>query len=96
VFAPVKTKQYEFGAKYSFGRFNASFAAFQIDRPRPGVVADPANPGQVVYGLNGEQRNKGVELSFDGELAPGLRLIAGGIDHRCQAAPDPRRRQRRQ
>ncbi|WP_312846576.1 TonB-dependent receptor [Sphingopyxis sp. PET50] len=78
VFAPVKTKQYEFGAKYSFGRFNASLAAFQIDRPRPGVVTDPATPGQVIYGLNGEQRNKGIELSFDGELAKGLRLIAGG------------------
>lgn len=78
VFAPVKTKQYEFGAKYSFGRFNASLAAFQIDRPRPGAVADPVNPGQVVYGLNGEQRNKGIEISLDGELAPGLRLIAGG------------------
>lgn len=78
VFAPVKTKQYELGAKYSFGRFNASLAAFQIDRPRPGVVVDPANPGQVIYGLTGEQRNKGVELSLDGELAAGLRLIAGG------------------
>lgn len=78
VFAPVKTKQFELGAKYSFGGFNASLAAFQIDRPRPGVVVDPANPGQVVYGLSGEQRHKGVELSFDGELAPGLRLIAGG------------------
>ncbi|MBJ7438073.1 MAG: TonB-dependent receptor [Sphingopyxis sp.] len=78
VFAPVKTKQFEFGAKYSFGRFNASLAAFQIDRPRPGVVADPANAGQVIYGLTGEQRNKGIEISFDGELTKGLRLIAGG------------------
>ena len=78
VFSPVKTKQLEFGAKYSFGRFNASLAAFQIDRPRPGVVVDPVNAGQVIYGLTGEQRNKGIELSFDGELAKGLRLIAGG------------------
>lgn len=78
VFAPVKTKQYEFGAKYSFGRFNASLAAFQIDRPRPGVIADPTNPGNVIYGLTGEQRNKGIELSFDGELTKGLRVIAGG------------------
>lgn len=78
VFAPAKTKQYELGAKYSFGRFNASLAAFQIDRPRPGVVANPAVPGQLIYGLTGEQRNKGIELSFDGELTDGLRLIAGG------------------
>lgn len=77
LFAPVKTKQYELGAKYGTGRFNASIALFQIDRPRPSAVTDPADPTQALYGLFGEQRNKGIELSLDGELAEGLRLIAG-------------------
>ncbi len=78
VFSPTKTKQYEAGAKANFGRFNASLALFQIDRPRPSVIADSAHPGQVIYGSFGQQRNRGIELSVDGELTKGLRVIAGG------------------
>lgn len=76
VFAPVKTTQYEIGGKLSLGRFNASLAAFQTDRPATGTV-----PSEVA-GLNrfvvlGKQRNKGLEFSVDGELVDGLRVIAG-------------------
>lgn len=78
VFSPTKTKQYEAGAKANFGRFNASLALFQIDRPRPSAIADAAHPGQVIYGSFGQQRNRGIEFSVDGELTKGLRVIAGG------------------
>jgi len=78
VFAPVRTKQYEVGGKLALGRVNASLAAFQIDRPIAGAVASAAVPGAVVYGIFGEQRNKGIEFSVDGEVTEGLRLIAGG------------------
>lgn len=77
VLAPFKTVQYEIGGKIALGRFNASIAAYQIDRPTAYAVADPARPGFSRFGTNGEQRNKGIELSLDGELTKGLRVIAG-------------------
>lgn len=78
VFAPVRSTQYEIGAKFTVGALNASLAAFRITRPSAFAVADPATPGLFRFGLFGEQRNQGVELTVDGEIARGLRLIAGG------------------
>ncbi|MCY1552262.1 Ferrichrome receptor FcuA [compost metagenome] len=44
---------------------------YRIEQPQ-GVT----NNG--VFGVDAEQRNRGVELSLFGELQPGLRLLAGG------------------
>lgn len=88
VFAPVKSVQYEAGAKASFGRVNASIAAFRISRPTGFAVGDTI-PGRFRFGLFGDQRNQGVELTVDGEIARGLRLIAGGswIDAELRDTP---------
>ncbi|MET0252026.1 MAG: TonB-dependent receptor [Novosphingobium sp.] len=87
VFSPTRTTQYEAGAKLALGRVNASLAVFRIDRPRPSAVA-AATPGAVVFGVFGEQRNKGIEFSIDGEITKGLRVIAGGsiIDAKLRRA----------
>lgn len=77
VFAPTKSIQYEVGAKARLGRLNGSIAAFRITRPSAFAVPDDANPGLFRFGLFGEQRNQGIELTLDGELSRGLRLIAG-------------------
>ena len=37
-----------------------------------------ANPTATTFGLFGKQRNRGIELSVDGEITTGLRVIAGG------------------
>nr|WP_209023026.1 TonB-dependent siderophore receptor [Sphingomonas kaistensis] len=89
VFAPVKSVQYEIGAKARLGRLNGSIAAFRITRPTAFAVPDAANPGLLRFGLFGDQRNQGIELTVDGELAPGLRLIAGGswIDAELRNTP---------
>nr|WP_237219940.1 TonB-dependent siderophore receptor [Sphingomonas arenae] len=89
VFAPTKSVQYEIGAKARFGRVNGSIAAFRITRPSAFAVPDTANPGLFRFGVFGEQRNQGVELTLDGELARGLRLIAGGswIDAELRDTP---------
>ncbi|MBN8806754.1 MAG: TonB-dependent siderophore receptor [Sphingomonas sp.] len=76
IFPAYKSTQYEVGGKLSLGRFNASLAAFQTTLPSAYSVA--AGGGLFRYGLFGEQRNRGLELSFDGELTRGLRVIAGG------------------
>lgn len=79
VFSPFKSTQYEVGGKARLGGVDASLTVFQIQQPSAyAVPVDPANPsGPQVFGLFGKQRNKGVELSVAGELAPGLRLIGG-------------------
>lgn len=79
VFAPYKSTQYELGGKVVVGGIGLSLALYQTKQPsaftRP---VDAANPtGQQVYVLDGEQRNRGVEFSLDGEPVEGLRLIGG-------------------
>jgi iron complex outermembrane receptor protein len=75
VYAPKKTKQYELGSKYDFGRFSTAFAIFQITRPSGLAVAN--GDGSFTYKVDGEQRNRGVELTFFGEPLPGTRALGG-------------------
>ncbi|BAN48155.1 TonB-dependent receptor [Metapseudomonas resinovorans] len=71
MFAPFRSKQIEAGVKLDWGTFGGSLGVYRIEQPQ-GVT----NNG--VFGVDAEQRNRGVELSLFGELQPGLRLLAGG------------------
>ena len=77
VLPAYKAVQYEIGGKARVGPLFAGLALYTIEQPVGFVQPDPANPGQLLFGLYGEQRNRGIEATLDGELAPGLRLIAG-------------------
>jgi iron complex outermembrane receptor protein len=77
MFAPFKTKQYEIGAKADWGRFTTTVSAFQIKRPS-GFTENGR------YSVNGEQRNRGIELNIFGEVAPGVRLLGGGTYLRAE------------
>jgi iron complex outermembrane receptor protein len=70
-FAPAKTKQYEAGVKADFGTFGGSLSVFQISLPT-GLLDQ-----NLQFGLNGEQRHRGVEATAFGEIRPGLRLLGG-------------------
>lgn len=72
VLPPVKSTQYEVGGKLNFGRFNAGLALFRIDKPNSFV-----DPVTLIYGNYGVQRNRGIELTLDGEPVDGLRIITG-------------------
>lgn len=72
VLPPVKSKQYEVGGKLNIGRFNAGLALFQIDKPNSFV-----DPVRLIYGNYGTQRNRGIEITLDGEPVDGLRIISG-------------------
>lgn len=72
VFAPNKTQQYEVGTKFDFGRMAVTLSAYQITVP--GGITDPVTR---VFSVDGEQRNRGIELSWFGEVMPGLRLLGG-------------------
>ena len=79
VFAPFKSVQYEVGGKLRFGTMFAGLALYQIELPNFGaVLVDPANPaGMQTFRRNGEQTNRGIEFTLNGEIMPGLRLISG-------------------
>ncbi|KAF1022632.1 MAG: Ferric-anguibactin receptor FatA [Paracidovorax wautersii] len=70
VMAPYKSKQYEVGTKYDFGAFMATASLFQITKPSGGIA-------DGLYSVNGEQRNRGLELYAYGEAVPGVRLLGG-------------------
>lgn len=72
VLPPVKSTQYEVGGKLNFGRFNAGLALFRIDKPNSFV-----DPVTLIYGNYGVQRNRGIEVTLDGEPVDGLRIITG-------------------
>lgn len=78
IFAPYKSTQYEVGGKLAVGRFNTSLAVYQTRQPSAYAVPIATGSSLQRYGVFGEQRNRGIELSVDGELAQGLRIIAGG------------------
>lgn len=72
IFPPYVSTQYEFGGKAKIGPVFATISAYQIKKPY-GYI----DTATLIYAINGTQRNRGVEVTLNGELAPGLRLITG-------------------
>ncbi len=72
VFPPFKSTQYEVGAKLDFGMIGGSVAVFQTKQPS-GVT----DPNTLIFGVSGEQRNRGIELQVFGEPLTGVRLLGG-------------------
>ncbi|MDO8033148.1 TonB-dependent receptor [Janthinobacterium sp. SUN128] len=70
VFAPYKSKQKEIGVKYDGGKLGMSAALFTTSKPLLAVVGKRAE-------LDGEQRNRGLELSIFGTPMQGVRLLGG-------------------
>lgn len=70
IFAPYVSKQKELGVKYDGGHIGAGLAVFSTGKPSAFVQNN-------VYGVYGEQRNRGVELSFFGAPMQGLRVLGG-------------------
>lgn len=71
-FAPIITKQTEAGVKFDFGTMGATLALFEVKRP-----SSFTDPSTLIFGVDGEQRNRGVELNVFGEPVSGLRLLGG-------------------
>ena len=70
VLDPFRGEQIEFGGKVDLGSFGATLSLFSVSRQNA-IIADE------LFQASGEQRNRGVELSFFGEPAKGVRLIGG-------------------
>lgn len=69
-FAPYKSKQHEIGVKIDHGRLITTLSAFQIRKPSGQLAGN-------VFAVDGEQRNRGMELNLFGEAAKGVRLLGG-------------------
>ncbi|UYO95025.1 TonB-dependent receptor [Pollutimonas sp. M17] len=76
VFSPYVSKQYETGVKVDWGTVTTTLAAFQIAQPNTISIDGPAG-GLPALALDGEVRNRGIELSAYGEITPGVRLMGG-------------------
>lgn len=70
VFAPYTSRQKEVGVKYDSGKLGMSAAVFTVSQPL-GFVQNN------VFGIFGEQRNRGLELSVFGMPMHGLRVLGG-------------------
>jgi iron complex outermembrane recepter protein len=67
---PFVAKQHEVGVKYNAGTFGVTAAVFQITQPNTYTTSN-----RLVD--DGEQRNRGLELSTFGQPLSGLRLLGG-------------------
>jgi iron complex outermembrane recepter protein len=76
VFPPYTSKQYETGIKVDWGSVTTTLALFQITQPQTTSFPDPA-AGLPRLTLDGEQRNRGIELAAYGALFEGVRLLSG-------------------
>lgn len=71
ILEPSVTKQVEGGVKYNAGTFGVTAAVFQISQPS--TYTNSAN----LFVADGEQRNRGLELSTFGQPLRGVRLLGG-------------------
>ena len=70
VLDPYKSEQYEAGVKADWGTITTTAAVYQLSRPS--AITNGAN----ILAYDGEQRNRGLELSAYGEVLRGLRGTA--------------------
>jgi iron complex outermembrane receptor protein len=72
MFPPVKSRQFEVGAKLDFGKFATTLSAFQIEQP-----SGTTDPSTLAFSVGGLQRNQGLEWTIFGEPLPGFRPLGG-------------------
>ena len=84
IFPPFVSRQSEVGVKADWGSFTTTLSLFQIRQPSAFLSGG-------VFGVNGQQRNRGAELNVFGEVARGVRLLGGAayIDSELRQTANP-------
>lgn len=78
IFAPFVSRQKEIGVKYDAGSFLLTAALFEIRQPSSYTFRDTSTvPPTTIFGVDGVQINRGLELTAYGEPVEGLRLLGG-------------------
>lgn len=70
IFAPYVSRQHEVGVKLDYGTVMSTLALFQITKPSGELSG-------TTFAVQGEQRNRGLELNVSGEAGRGTRLLGG-------------------
>lgn len=70
VFEPYRSKQVEAGVKYDAGKLGGSLSVYSTSKPTSLVVDER-------FTSDGEQQNRGIELSVFGMVTENLRLLGG-------------------
>jgi iron complex outermembrane recepter protein len=88
IFPPMVSNQFEIGAKAQAGTWISTIALYRISEVN-GVVDASTNP--PTFSQDGRQVNKGIDLSFAGDLFHDLHAIlsASFIDSRQRSTGDP-------
>ena len=71
VMPPVKTKQYEIGAKWDMGSWASTLSIFRIKQPT--ALVNASN----YYVLDGMTRSQGLEWNVYGRVVPRLNMMGG-------------------
>lgn len=74
IFPPFRSVQYEIGGKIAIRGLTGTLALYQTKQPSQ-INRDV--PGGVLFTVDGEQRNRGIELTFNGEPSKFIRFIGG-------------------
>ena len=69
--APYRSTEWEAGYKVSLAKIDFTAAVFRIDRPFANISSNK------VFGISGDQVNKGLELSAVGDVVENLRVYGG-------------------
>jgi iron complex outermembrane receptor protein len=77
IFPPFKSTQYEAGGKIAIRGLTGTLAVFQTKQPSAFNKPVPGSPTLVTFVVEGEQRNRGLELTMNGEPTKWLRVIGG-------------------
>lgn len=77
IFPPFIVVQYEVGGKLAYRGLTATLAAYQMKQPSAFAVPVAGSATLTRFGINGEQRNRGLELTLNGEPTDYLRIIGG-------------------
>lgn len=72
IFSPYVSKQHEAGIKVDWGRIATTLSIYQLKTPN-GILNSATN----LYGVDGEQRTRGIELNTFGEIVDHVRLLGG-------------------
>jgi iron complex outermembrane recepter protein len=83
--APYRSSEWELGAKTSLARLDLTAALFQIRRPFAFTDSDG------VFKTDGEQQNRGLEVTARGEAAAGLMIFGSltWLDPRMNSTSSP-------
>lgn len=78
IFKPFASKQYEAGVKYEHDKLSITGSIYQIGLQNTVEIASTsASETRPTLALDGEQRNRGVEINTFGQATKDLRLLGG-------------------